>query len=311
MTDIHNVVILGSGPAGYTAAVYAARANMKPLLIAGNEPGGQLTTTTEVENFPGFPEGVQGPELMELFRKQAERFGTAFLQGSVDKVDLSKRPFTLHLESGQAISTRALIVATGASAKWLGLESEQRLRNRGVSACATCDGFFFRGKPIAVVGGGDTAMEEAVYLTHFASQVTLIHRRDDFRASKIMADRVKTHPKIKILWDSAVSEVLGDDKAGVTGIQVKNLKTNQVSNLAVDGLFVAIGHQPNTSIFNGQLQVDETGYIVTKPHSTYTSVEGVFAAGDVADKTYRQAISAAGTGCMAAIDAERWLATQG
>jgi len=310
MAEKHKVIIMGSGPAGLTAAIYAARANLEPVVVAGNEPGGQLTTTTEVENFPGYPDGVQGPQLMEDLKKQAERFGTRFKTGNVDKVDLSQRPYTLHLESGDVLSAEALIISTGASAKWLGLESEQKYRNRGVSACATCDGFFFKGKPIAVVGGGDTALEEALYLTNFATVVHLIHRRNEFRGSVIMQERVLKHPKIKVVWDSVVDEVLGDNAKGVVGARLKNVKTGELTSLVVDGVFMAIGHQPNTAVFNGQLETDDLGYLKVKSHSTYTSVEGVFACGDVADHVYRQAITAAGTGCMAAIDAERWLGSQ-
>ncbi|MDH5752234.1 MAG: thioredoxin-disulfide reductase [Deltaproteobacteria bacterium] len=302
------VAILGSGPAGLTAAIYAARANLNPVVIAGNEPGGQLTITTEVENFPGFPEGVQGPDLMVQFRKQAERFGTAFKTGNIAKVDLSKRPFTLSLENGETICAEALIISTGASARWLGLDSETRFRNRGVSACATCDGFFFRGKPVAVVGGGDTALEEALFLTNFATAVKLIHRRNEFRASKAMQDRVLKNSKVEVIWDSVVEEVLGDDDKGMTGLRLKNVKTGATSDTAVEGLFVAIGHHPNTGPFKNLLAMDENGYLKVTPGTTRTSVEGVFAAGDVADSVYRQAITAAGSGCMAAIDAERWLA---
>ena len=309
-TEHHRVVILGSGPGGLTAAIYAARANLKPVVVAGNEPGGQLTITTEVENFPGYPTGVQGPEMMEDLRKQAERFGTQFKMGNVGRVDLARRPFTLHLESGEALTTDALIIATGASARWLDIESERRFRNRGVSACATCDGFFFREKALAVVGGGDTAMEEALFLTNFATSVTVIHRRDELRASKVMAERATQHPKIRFAWDSAVDEVLGTDADGVTGLRLKNLKTGALSDLDVQGLFIAIGHTPNTHIFKGLLDMDEAGYQKVQPGRTYTSVEGVFACGDAADHVYRQAVTAAGTGCMAAIDAERWLAEQ-
>jgi thioredoxin reductase (NADPH) len=307
----HRVVILGSGPAGLTAAVYAARANLKPVVVSGNEPGGQLTITTEVENYPGYPEGVQGPEMMQDFQRQAERFGTQFKTGNVGRVDLSRRPFALVLENGEALTCDALIVATGASAQWLGLESETRYRNKGVSACATCDGFFFRGKPLAVVGGGDTAMEEALFLTNFATKVTVIHRRDELRASKVMQERAFKNPKIEFVWDSAVDEVLGADDKGVTGLRLRNLKTGAVSELAVDGMFVAIGHTPNTQVFQGALEMDDLGYLQVTPGRTYASVEGVFVCGDAADKVYRQAVTAAGTGCMAAIDAERWLAEQG
>lgn len=310
LAEHHRVVILGSGPAGLTAAIYAARANLKPLVVAGNEPGGQLTITTEVENYPGYADGVQGPEMMQHFRKQAERFDTQFKSGNVAEVDLEKRPFTLRLESGDAITCDALIISTGASARWLGLESETRLRNRGVSACATCDGFFFRDKPLAVVGGGDTAMEEALYLTNFATKVTVIHRRDELRASKVMQERALKNGKMEFVWDSAVEEVLGEEDKGVTGLRLRNLKTGEESNLAVDGMFVAIGHVPNTQLFQGKLDMDEQGYLKIKPGTTYSSVEGVFVSGDAADPVYRQAVTAAGTGCMAAIDAERWLATQ-
>ena len=309
-TEHHKVIILGSGPAGLTAAVYAARANLNPVVVAGNEPGGQLTITTEVENYPGYPEGVQGPEMMEDFRKQAERFDTQFKTGNVASADLSRRPFTLHLESGGDLTCDALIISTGASARWLEIESEVRFRNKGVSACATCDGFFFRGKPLAVVGGGDTAMEEAMFLTNFAAKVTVIHRRDELRASKVMQERAMKNPKIEFIWDSGVDEVLGNDEDGVTGLRLRNLKTDAVSDLPVGGLFVAIGHVPNTQPFAGQLEMDELGYLKVTPGSTYSSVEGVFVAGDAADKVYRQAVTAAGTGCMAAIDAERWLAEQ-
>ncbi len=306
----HRVIILGSGPAGLTAAIYAARANLRPVVVAGNEPGGQLTITTEVENYPGYADGVQGPEMMEHFRNQAERFGTAFKSGNVSSVELAERPFTLFLESGEVLTCDALIVATGASAKWLGLESETRMRNRGVSACATCDGFFFRGKPLAVVGGGDTAMEEALFLTNFAPKVTVIHRRDALRASKVMQERASKHEKIEFLWNSAVEEVLGTEEQGVTGLKVRDVTSGELSELPVQGLFVAIGHEPNTGIFKGQLDMDEQGNLKVQPHNTRGSVEGVFISGDASDKVYRQAVTAAGTGCMAAIDAERWLAEQ-
>ncbi len=306
----HRVIILGSGPAGLTAAIYAARANLRPVVVAGNEPGGQLTITTEVENYPGYADGVQGPEMMEHFRKQAERFGTAFKSGNVSSVELAERPFTLFLESGEVLTCDALIVATGASAKWLGLESETRMRNRGVSACATCDGFFFRDKPLAVVGGGDTALEEALYLTNFATKVTVIHRRDELRGSKVMQERAFKNPKIEFRWNSTVEEVLGTEQEGVTGLKLRDVKSDQTATLDVSGLFIAIGHVPNTSVFQGKLDMDELGYIQVRPGSTYSSVEGVFISGDAADSVYRQAVTAAGTGCMAAIDAERWLAVQ-
>ena len=306
----HRVVILGSGPAGLTAAIYAARANLKPLVVAGNEPGGQLTITTEVENYPGYADGVQGPEMMEHFRKQAERFDTQFKTGNVAEVELSQRPFTLRLESGDVLTCDALIVSTGASARWLGLDSETRLRNRGVSACATCDGFFFREKPLAVIGGGDTAIEEASFLTNFATKVTVVHRRDELRASKVMQQRAFKNDKIEFLWNSVVTEVLGAEDTGVTGVKVRNVESGEESTLAVDGMFVAIGHVPNTQIFQGKLDMDELGYIKVTPGSTHSSVEGVFVSGDAADPVYRQAVTAAGTGCMAAIDAERWLAAR-
>ncbi len=307
----HRVAILGSGPAGLTAAVYAARANLEPVVVSGNDPGGQLTITTEVENYPGYPDGVQGPEMMDDFREQAERFGTQFKSGNVKGADLSSRPFTLSLENGEALTCDALIIATGASARWLGIESETRLRNRGVSACATCDGFFFREKPLAVIGGGDTAMEEALFLTKFATKVSVVHRRDELRASKVMQERAFKNPKIEMVWDSTVEEVLGSEEEGVTGLRLKNLKSGAESELPVQGMFVAIGHVPNTQVFQGLLDMDELGYLNVTPGTTYSSLEGVFVAGDAADKVYRQAVTAAGTGCMAAIDAERWLAEQG
>lgn len=301
---IEKVIIIGSGPAGYTAAVYTARALLQPLMFEGEEAGGQLMITSEVENYPGFSEGVTGPELMETMRKQAERFETRFIRRNVTKVDFSSRPFkvwdgdNLHL-------AKSVIICTGASAKYLGLPSEKAFYNKGVSACATCDGAFFRNMEVAVVGGGDTAMEEATFLTRFASRVYLIHRRDSFRASKIMAEKAMNNPKIEVVWNTVVEEIVGDKF--VTGIRTKNIVTNEEKMLPVQGLFLAIGHKPNTELFQGQLDLDETGYIVTKSKSSYTSIEGVFAAGDVQDHVYRQAITAAGSGCMAAIDAERWL----
>ena len=305
MSEVQSVTILGSGPAGLTAAIYAARANLKPLCVEGVQPGGQLTITTDVENYPGFPEGVMGPDLMVQFRKQAERFGTTFLQAQLIKADLKQRPFTLHFEGGKTIQTQTLIISTGASAKWLNIPSEKPYMGKGVSSCATCDGFFFRGQDIAVVGGGDTAMEEATFLTRFAKSVKVIHRRDTLRASKIMQDKAMKNPKISFIWDSAIEEVYGDKS--VTGVKLKNLKTNKITDLAVTGVFVAIGHQPNTAPFVGQLDMDETGYLVVTPGTTKTNIPGVFAAGDVADPHYRQAVTAAGTGCMAAIDAERFM----
>lgn len=307
----YKVVIIGSGPAGLTAAIYASRANLAPLVIEGAQPGGQLTTTTEVENYPGFEHGIQGPELMEVTRKQAHRFGTEIVQDAVTAVDVARHPFTLTLESSGSITADTVIIASGASAKYLGLESEKRLLGYGVSACATCDGFFFRGKPVAVVGGGDTAMEESTYLTKFSSKVHLIHRRSEFRASKIMVQRALSNPKIEVLYDTVVEEILGDPKTGVSGVLVKNTKTGDARTLDVKGYFAAIGHQPNTDLFKGKLEMNEIGYIKIAHPSTRTSVAGVFAAGDVADFIYRQAVSAAGEGCKAAIDAERWLAAQG
>jgi thioredoxin reductase (NADPH) len=305
--ETHRIVILGSGPAGLTAALYTARANLEPLLIEGPQPGGQLTITTEVENYPGFENGIQGPEMMEVLHRQSSRFGTKFLVGEVTRADLGRHPFELTVDK-KTIGAEALIISTGATAKLLGLESEKRLMGYGVSACATCDGFFFKDKDALVVGGGDTAMEEATFLTKFCNKVTVVHRRDQLRASKIMQDRARANPKIGFIWDSTIEEIHGQpDKTGVTGARLLNVKTGTANDVRTDAVFMAIGHQPNTSLFTGQLEMDELGYLVVKPGSTYTSVPGVFAAGDVADRVYRQAVTAAGTGCMAAIDAERWL----
>lgn len=308
------VLIVGSGPAGYTAAIYTARAELKPVVVGGSGtdqtigvPGGQLMLTTDVENFPGFPESVAGPEMMELFRKQAERFGAEVVYADATSIDFSSRPFRVETADG-AFTGDAVIVATGATANWMGLESEKRLQNRGVSACATCDGALYRNKEIAVVGGGDSALEEALFLTRFGSKVTIIHRRDKLRGSKIMQERAFTNEKIEFLWDSTVVEVLGEE--GVSGLRIKNVKTGDESEILVGALFVAIGHTPNTEVLGGQLELDEKGYLRVQPWNTCTSVEGVFACGDVMDRVYRQAITAAGTGCMAAIDAERWLAEQ-
>ena len=306
---MENVIILGTGSAGLTAAIYAARANLNPLVIDGLQPGGQLTTTTEVENFPGFPEGIDGTELMNRMRAQAERFGTRFQFNVVEKADLSGSPLQLTLDDGKVLETRTLIIATGASAKYIGLPNEQKLIGRGVTSCATCDGAFYKNVPVAVVGGGDTAMEEANFLTRFASTVHLIHRRDEFRASKIMVQRALDNPKIKVIWNTVVDDVLDVAKNEVTGLRIRNVKTNVVSDLDVKALFVAIGHQPNTAPFAGQLEMDERGYLIAR--NTRTNVAGVFAAGDVQDPNYRQAITAAGSGCMAALEAERFLEAQG
>lgn len=301
---IEKVIIIGSGPAGYTAAIYTSRALLQPLMFEGEEAGGQLMITSDVENFPGFSGGVTGPALMDEMRKQAEKFGTRMVSKLVTKVDFSSRPFKVWVGNDLHLS-QTVIISTGASAKYLGLPTEKAYYNKGVSACATCDGAFFKNMEVAVIGGGDTAMEEANFLTRFASKVYIIHRRDSFRASKVMANRALNNPKIQPVWDSEVTEVVGDQF--VTGLKLKNLKTNAMSELPVSGMFLAIGHKPNTDVFGGALELDETGYIITKPHSTYTSIDGIFAAGDVQDHVYRQAISAAGSGCMAAIDAERWL----
>lgn len=306
---MHNVIIIGSGPAGLTAAVYAARANLSPLLIEGWQSGGQLTTTTEVENFPGFAKGIMGPDLMKEMRAQAERFGTAFLTGDVTAVDFRKRPVTVTVDQERTIEARTVIIATGASAIPIGLKNEARLTGHGVSTCATCDGFFFRGKELVVVGGGDSAMEEANFLTKFATRVYVVHRRDKLRASKIMQDRALKNERISFIWNTVVEDILGTDV--VTGVRLKNLVMGTTTTLPISGVFIAIGHRPNTALFAGQLDMDAKGYIVTKQGTTATSVPGVFAAGDVQDSTYRQAVTAAGTGCMAAIDAERYLELTG
>ncbi|MBI4227843.1 MAG: thioredoxin-disulfide reductase [Candidatus Omnitrophica bacterium] len=307
---IEHVVILGSGPAGLTAAIYAARANLRPVVIEGAVMGGQLMTTTDVENYPGFPKGVLGPELMELMHQQAERFDTRFVRGDVAAVNVRQQPFTVTTDDGQTFTTRTLIVATGASAMYLGLPSEKALLGHGVSACATCDAFFFKGKEVVVVGGGDTAMEEATFLTKFATKVTIVHRRDAFRASKIMQERALNNPKIAVIWDSTVEEVHDPAAKKVTGVRLRNLKTTQTTELRCDGLFLAIGHQPNTGFLKGQVDLDAKGYLVVRDQ-TRTSVEGVFSAGDVHDIRYRQAVTAAGSGCMAALDVEKYLEGHG
>lgn len=317
MTKEHittKVLIIGSGPAGYTAAIYAARANLSPVLVTGMEVGGQLTITTDVENYPGFAAPVQGPWLMEQMRAQAEHVGTRLISDLIVKVDFSARPFTATGDSGTTYTADTVVICTGAKARWLGLPSEVTYRGYGVSACATCDGFFFRGKDVAVIGGGNSAVEEALFLSQFASKVTVIHRRDTFRAEKIGQDRLFANPKINVIWDSGVEEIMGNlpgsttGPIGVTGLKLKNLKSGALSDLAVDGVFVAIGHDPATELFKGQIKMDESGYILTEPDSTATSVAGVFAAGDVKDKVYRQAVTAAGMGCMAALEADRFLA---
>jgi thioredoxin reductase (NADPH) len=305
----HKVIIIGSGPAGLTAAIYASRANLEPIIFEGNQPGGQLTITTEVENFPGFEHGIQGPELMDVMRKQALRFGAKSFFKNVTEVDFSKRPFIVKTDK-ETYTADSVIVSTGASAKLLNIESEKNYMGFGVSACATCDGFFFKNLKIIVVGGGDTALEEATYLTKFASEVTIVHRREEFRASKIMVERAKKNPKIKYALNSVIKEILGKEVMGrksVTGVLLQNTVDGSVTEMPIDGVFIAIGHQPNTTLFDGILEMDQTGYLNVKPGTTHTSIEGVFAAGDVADKTYRQAVTAAGTGCMAALDAQRWL----
>ena len=310
MTKKHaKVLILGSGPAGYTAAIYAARAMLKPVLIQGNQPGGQMTITTDVENYPGYADVVQGPWLMEQMRLQAEHVGTEMIMDLIVKVDLKTRPFRLEGNSGDIYTCDALIIATGAQARWLGLPSEERFKGYGVSACATCDGFFYKGKRVAVIGGGNTAVEEALFLTNFAEKVTVVHRRDSFRAEKILQQRLFKHPKIEVVWNSVLEEVLGvNDPKGVSGAILRNVATGATSKVAVDGVFVAIGHAPATQLFKGQLETTSSGYLITAPDSTRTSIPGVFAAGDVKDEVFRQAVTAAGMGCMAALEAERYLA---
>lgn len=304
------LLIIGAGPAGYTAAIYAARANLKPVLVQGMQPGGQLMITTDVENYPGFAEAIQGPWLMEQMQKQAEHVGTELIYDIITEVDFKQRPFRCVGDSGDVYIADTVIIATGAQARWLGIESEKTFQGFGVSACATCDGFFYKGKDVALVGGGNSAMEEALYLSHIASSVTMIHRRDAFRGEKILQDRVANNPKIKIIWDSMVEEIVGDivPNKSVTGIRVKNIKTNAVTTVPVHGVFVAIGHDPATKLFKGHVAMDDAGYILTAPDSTATDIQGVFAAGDVKDKVFRQAVTAAGMGCMAALEAERWLA---
>ncbi|TDO25140.1 thioredoxin-disulfide reductase [Sediminibacterium goheungense] len=308
-TEKVHVLIIGSGPAGYTAAIYAARANMKPVLYQGIQPGGQLTITTEVENYPGYPEGIQGPEMMVHFEKQAARMGADIRYGLATKVDFNKQPYRVEIDEEKWIEADAVIISTGASAKWLGLESEQRLNGFGVSACAVCDGFFFKGKDVAIVGAGDTAAEEALYLSKLCTTVHMFIRRDQMRASKVMQDRVLNAPNIKVYWNTDTDEILGEKK--VEAVRVKNNQTNETQEIPISGFFVAIGHQPNSDIFKGWIDMDETGYIKTIPGTTKTNLEGVFAAGDVQDKNYRQAVTAAGSGCMAALDAERYLTSKG
>lgn len=308
-TTHSKLVIIGSGPAGYTAAIYAARAMLEPTLIQGMQPGGQLTITTEVENYPGFADVIQGPWLMEQMKAQAEHVGTNMITDHIMEIDLSKRPFTMKGDSGKTYTADSVIISTGAQARWLGLESEEKFQGFGVSACATCDGFFYKDKEVIVVGGGNTAVEEALFLTNFASKVTLVHRRDSLRSEKILADRLLKHPKIEVMWDSALEEVVGDENPlSVTGAKIKNVKTGEITDVNVHGIFIAIGHAPSTELFKNQLDMSSSNYIITKPDSTATSIEGVYAAGDVTDEIYRQAVTAAGMGCMAALEAEKFLA---
>lgn len=308
-TTHSKLVIIGSGPAGYTAAIYAARAMLEPTLIQGMQPGGQLTITTEVENYPGFADVIQGPWLMEQMKAQAEHVGTNMITDHIMEIDLSKRPFTMKGDSGKTYTADSVIISTGAQARWLGLESEEKFQGFGVSACATCDGFFYKDKEVIVVGGGNTAVEEALFLTNFASKVTLVHRRDNLRSEKILADRLLKHPKIEVMWDSTLEEVVGDENPlSVTGAKIKNVKTGEITDVNVHGIFIAIGHAPSTELFKDQLDMSSSNYIITKPDSTATSIEGVYAAGDVTDEIYRQAVTAAGMGCMAALEAEKFLA---
>ncbi len=306
----HKLIIIGSGPAGYTAAVYAARANLKPMLISGKQPGGQLSITTDVENYPGFADVIQGPWLMEQMQQQAKNVGTIIVEDHVSELNLKIKPFTLKTESGRLYSADSIIISTGAQAKWMGLPSEEKFRGFGVSGCATCDGFFFRNKKVMVIGGGNTAVEEALYLTNHASEVTLVHRRDSLRAEKMLQERLFKHPKIKIIWNSVLEEILGDENPkNVTAVKIKDLTTGNIKKIETDGVFIAIGHKPNTDLVKGQLDLDEEGYIITKPGTVKTNITGVFACGDVQDKIYKQAITAAGTGCMSALEAEKFLSS--
>jgi thioredoxin reductase (NADPH) len=308
---VHNITILGSGPAGLTAAIYAARANLKPVVVEGLQAGGQLNLTTDVENYPGFPNGILGPELMQVTREQAARFGTEFLPGDARRVELSASPIRVYLDGERTVETKTLVIATGASAQWLNIPSEKALNGRGVSACATCDGFFFRDKDVVVVGGGDTAIEEAMFLTRMCPTVTVVHRRDQLRASKIMQERAFKNERIGFIWDSVIEEILDPALGKVTGVRLRNVKTDRISEYPTEGVFIAIGHKPNSDLFAGQVEMNDRGYILTRGFTSYTSAPGVFAAGDIMDPVYRQAVTAAGTGCMAAIDAERWLEAQG